>query len=79
MKYILLIPFLLCLVSCSDYIKVDGGTHQHGTVPQSNPVKSSQVFVEKNSSYAFWLVYLPILSGVSYMTWKTFKKSTADS
>ena len=74
MKTILLILFLVCLVSCSDYIKV-GGTHQHGAVPQSNPVRSNQVFVEKDSSYAFWLVYLPILSGVSYMTWKTFKST----
>ncbi len=69
----ILIPFLLCLASCSDYMKVDGTTHRHGNVPEQNPVMKDRVVVEKDSHYAFWLVYVPILLGVSYMTWKTFK------
>ena len=69
----LLIPFLLCLTSCSGYVKVDDGIHQHGAVPKENPVRAKQVIIEKDSNFAFWLVYVPILLGVSYMTWKTFK------
>ena len=71
----LLIIFLLCISGCSGYVKVDDGIYQHGAVPQENPAKSNQVVVEKDSYYAFWLVYLPILSGVLYVTWKTFKST----
>jgi len=69
----ILIPFILFLTSCSGYMKVDDSQYQHGNVPEQNPVMKDRVVVEKDSHYAFWLVYVPILLGVSYMTWKTFR------
>ena len=60
------------MASCTGYAKI-GDTHRHGSVPKVNPVKEDQVVVEKDSSYAFLLIYTPILLGVVYMTWKTFK------
>ena len=69
----LLIPIILCLASCSGYVKVDDKLYQHGAVPQTNPVKSEQVIIDKKSNYAFWLVYTPILLGVVFLAWKTYK------
>jgi|10_taG_2_1085330.scaffolds.fasta_scaffold06963_6 hypothetical protein len=64
----LLIPIILCLASCSDYIKVDDNLYQHGAVPKIK----QQPIIKKDSSFAFWVVYFPILIGVSYMTWHVF-------
>ena len=72
MKKILSISLLSILASCSGYTKI-GETTQHGNFRGENPVKTEQVLIEKDSNYAFWIFYIPILLGVGWLTWKTFK------
>tara|TARA_R100001082_G_C4336952_1_gene148258 strand:+ start:815 stop:1057 length:243 start_codon:yes stop_codon:yes gene_type:complete len=78
MKKIAILVLMSSLFSCSGYIKVDKGLNQHGEVPQENPVKKEQVIIDKKSNYAFWLVYTPILAGVGFLTWKTFRKEKSN-
>ena len=47
---------------------------KHGAVPEVNPVREESIIIDKESNYAFWVVYIPILSVMGFLTWKTFKK-----
>jgi len=69
-----LILSLLFLVSCSDSLRVNRDVMKHGAVPEVNPVREESIIIDKESNYAFWVVYIPILSVMGFLTWKTFKK-----
>ena len=71
MRSLILVCALL-MVSCSGYMRVDGDVQQHGAVPEVHTVKDN-VQVDKSSSTAFWVFYVPVLLGAIYLTYAAFK------
>ena len=69
-----LIMSLLFLASCSGSVRVSKTTPKHGAVPETNPVMVDSVSVDRSSSTAFLVFYIPILLGAIYLTYRTFKK-----
>jgi len=68
----------LMLASCSDYLRV-GQTYQHGNVPQEKThtnINQPHIPAEEltdPTTISFWVVYVPFLLIVLYITYKTFK------
>ena len=58
-----LIMSLLFLASCSGSVRVSKTTPKHGAVPETNPVMVDSVSVDRSSSTAFLVFYIPILLG----------------
>ena len=73
------ILFVLCFASCEDSYRVSNFTPKHGAVPLINPARTNTVSVEKDSITAFLVLYIPILLGISFLTWKMFRKPKSDS
>ena len=66
----IIIPFL---VSCAGYSKLDTNVQQHGNIPlEVDGGRVETDLVLDTSSSGFWIVYIPILLMMLYLTYKSF-------